>query len=352
MTQPSYEQDVLAPPAVAATFLVLTVRPGGESAVRDLLADSGGLLRSVGFRAPEARLSQVVGIGSRLWDRLYDGPRPQELHPFRQVDGPTHTAVATPGDLLFHLRARRADLCFELARRLTERLTGHADVVDEVHGLRYFDERDILGFVDGTENPGGAAAVRSVFIGAEDEAFAGGSYVIVQKYVHDLAGWNALTVEEQEEAFGRHKLSDMEFPDEDKATNSHLTLNTIVDADGVQRQVVRDNMVFGSVAAREFGTYYIAYSASPEVTEQMLENMFIGVPRGNHDRILDFSTPLTGGLFFVPTADFLDDQPPSPTTRAASDDHDDRYPAPVAASTISDGSLGIGSLAQGAHQDG
>lgn len=344
MTQPAQEQQVLAAPATAATFLVLTVRRGAESAVRDLLADAGGLLRSVGFRAPEAHLSQVIGIGSKLWDRLYDGPRPRELHPLRQIDGPTHTAVSTPGDLLFHLRAARADLCFELARRLTDRLSGHADVVDEVHGLRYFDERDILGFVDGTENPRGDAAAESVFIDESDPDFAGGSYVIVQKYVHDLASWDALTVEEQEAAFGRHKLSDMEFPDEDKASNSHLTLNTIVDPDGTQRQVVRDNMVFGSVAAAEFGTYYIAYSATPSVTEQMLENMFVGVPPGNHDRILDFSTALTGGLFFVPTADFLDDQPP-PAGAVATAGAD---PAEtVDEQPDSDGSLGIGSLAQG-----
>ena len=309
MTLPAQAQNLLAPPAKAAIFLVVTVRPGAEAEVLDLLADVAGLNRAVGFRDPEGELSCVVGIGAELWDRLYDLPRPAGLHPFAVLVGAVHTAVSTPGDLLFHLRARRLDLCFELASQLMNRLVGHADVVDEVHGFRFFDERDLLGFVDGTENPRGAAAVAAVCIGDEDPAFAGGSYVIVQKYLHDLDAWNALSVEEQERAIGRHKLTDIEFPDAAKPSNSHLTLNKVVDQDGTERKIVRDNMPFGAVGAREFGTYYIGYAATPDVIEQMLHNMFIGEPPGNHDRILDFSTAVTGTLFFVPTADFLESPP-------------------------------------------
>lgn len=336
VTQNAEAQAVLAPPANAAIFLVLTVRPGAEDEVRGLMADVAGLTRAVGFRAPEEGLSCVVGVGSEVWDRLYTLPRPAGLHPFRELAGAEHAAVATPGDLLFHLRARRMDLCFELARQLMIRLTGHADVVDEVHGFRYFDERDLLGFVDGTENPDGAAAAAAVFIGEENPAFAGGSYVIVQKYVHNLDAWNALSVEEQERVIGRRKLSDIELPDEVKPSNSHVAANTIIDADGTERQIVRDNMPFGSIGATEFGTYFIGYAADPDVIEQMLQNMFIGNPPGNHDRILDFSTAITGNLFFVPTADFLEN-PPTDTV--------------VTSTTISpeqpsraDGSLEIGSL--------
>jgi len=305
-------QVVLAPPAKAAIFLVVTVRPGAEDDVRDLLSDLAGLVRAVGFRAPEGELTCVAGIGSRLWDRLYDGPRPAGLHPFRALAGDLHTAVSTPGDILFHLRARRLDLCFELARQLMIRLAGRADVADEVHGFRYFDERDMLGFVDGTESPTGSAAIGVVHIGDEDPDFAGGSYVLVQKYLHDLDAWGALPVEEQERVIGRTKFDDIEFADEDKPSNSHLALNTITDPDGTEHKIVRDNMPFGAVGTGEFGTYYIGYAADPEIIERMLRNMFIGDPPGNHDRILDFSTAVTGNLFFVPTADFLDDQPPRP----------------------------------------
>jgi putative iron-dependent peroxidase len=146
-----------------------------------------------------------------------------------------------------------------------------------------------------------------VVIGDEDPDFAGGSYVIVQKYVHDMAAWNSLTVEEQEAAVGRSKLDNIEIAD--KATNSHVALNTVDDPDGTELKILRDNMPFGSVAAGEFGTYYIAYAATPDVPEQMLRRMFLGNPYGNHDRLLDFSTPRTGSLFFVPTGDFLDDLP-------------------------------------------
>jgi porphyrinogen peroxidase len=322
-------QPVLTPTTESAIFLVAVVDSGAEDVIRELLADVSGLKRSVGFRVPEGDLTCVVGIGSALWDRLFGAPRPAGLHPFPEIAGPRHTAVATPGDLLFHIRAHRLDLCFELAERLVDRLRGSARVVDEVHGFRSFDERDLLGFVDGTENPEGAAANVAVTIGSEDPDFAGGSYVVVQKYLHDLAGWDALAVEEQERAIGREKLSDLELPDEVKPSNSHVALTTIVDESGEEHQIVRFNMPFGRVGAGEFGTYFIGYARSPDVIEQMLTNMFIGKPPGNHDRILDFSTALTGNLFFVPTADFLDDQP-----------------APHAAGSppAGDGSLGIGSL--------
>jgi putative iron-dependent peroxidase len=328
-------QAILASITEAAIFLTLTVDPGAEEGVRDLLPDLSGLRRSVGFRVPEAELTCVVGLGAALWDRLFDLPRPACLHPFRELNGSSHRAPATPGDLLFHVRAHRLDMCFELAQMLADRLGPYAKVVDEVHGFRSFDERDLLGFVDGTENPEGPASRAAVLVGEDDPEFAGGSYVVVQKYRHDLATWNALTVEEQERAVGRTKLNDIEFPDELKPANSHLALNTIVDENGDQQQIMRFNMPFGRVGAGEFGTYFIGYARRPDVIEQMLENMFIGKPPGNYDRLLDFSTAVTGNLFFVPTVDFLD-EPPGPAPA--------EVPAVEAAPVSSDGSLGIGSL--------
>ncbi len=302
-------QAVLSPLTDAAIFLVATVRDGGEQQVRDLLEDISGLQRSVGFRLPAAQLSCVTGIGSRLWDRLFTGPKPAQLHPFRQWKGPRHTAPSTPGDLLFHLRAGQVDVCFEMATKIAGRLAGAADIVDETHGFKYFDERDLLGFVDGTENPSGALAHRAVVVGDEDPGFAGGSYVMVQKYVHDMAAWNALSVADQEAVIGRTKLENIEIPDELKAPNSHVRLNVVEDHEGNELKILRDNMPFGSPGKGEFGTYYIAYAATPDVPELMLRRMFIGDPYGTYDRILDFSTAQTGSLFFVPTSDFLDDLP-------------------------------------------
>ena len=339
-------QPVVTPLTASAIFLVLTIDDTGEPVVRDLLADLSGLARTVGFRAPDGGLAVVAGIGSEAWDRLFGGPRPAELRPFQPLDGARHRAVATPGDLLFHIRAATMDLCWELGSLVVERLAGAATVIDEVHGFKYFDERDLLGFVDGTENPTGAAAQAAVTVGPEDPAFCGGSYVIVQRYRHDIAAWNGLTVEEQESVVGRTKLSNVELSDDVKPTNSHVALTTIVEADGTERQIVRDNMPFGSLRDGEVGTYFIGYSASPSVTELMLRRMFLGEPAGNYDRILDFSTPVTGTLFFVPSADFLDDPPPPPEDSGGPPGP--RSGEPVSPATGgADGSLGLGGMRAG-----
>jgi porphyrinogen peroxidase len=345
---PPEPQPVLTPLTRAAIFLVVAVNAGGEAAAREVLGDFAALQRSVGFRVPDDTLACIAGVGSQAWDRLFAGPRPAELHPFRELAGPRHRAVATPGDLLFHIKAEQMGVCFEFATHVMERLAGAVTVCDEVHGFRYFDDRDLLGFVDGTENPTGPAAAAAAITGAPDPDFAGGSYVIVQKYVHNMGAWNRLTAEEQENVIGRTKLDDIEFPDDVKPSNSHVAVNTITDPDGTERQILRANMPFGSVGAGEFGTYYAAYSATPSVTERMLERMFIGDPPGNYDRILDFSTAVTGNLFFAPSADFLDDLPgPAPTSGARSAAATPSTPPSVPAA---DGSLGIGGLKRSSEQ--
>jgi putative iron-dependent peroxidase len=328
-------QPVVAPLTSAAIFLVVSVNAGLENraTVRSLCADLAKLVRAVGFRDLEAGLTCVMGFGSDAWDRLFGSKRPAELHTFREFRAGARYAPATPGDLLFHIRAQRMDLCFELATQLSARLAGAVTPVDEVHGFRYFEARDLLGFVDGTENPAGQVALDAVVIGTEDVEFYGGSYVIVQKYLHDLAGWNALSTETQERIIGRTKLDDIELDDAVKPSSAHNALTTIVEQ-GQEIKILRDNMPFGQATQGEFGTYFIGYSRSPRTIEQMLENMFIGRPPGNYDRLLDFSHAVTGTLFYVPSATFLE----SVTADAPAD-----QPARSAAS-IGDGSLGIGSL--------
>jgi porphyrinogen peroxidase len=337
-------QPVVAPLTSAAIFVVFTINPGvaARTAVRSLCADLSALLRAVGTRDQSANLSCIMGLGSDAWDTLFGQPRPAELHPFRELLAGSRHAPATPGDLLFHIRAQRMDLCFELATQIAARLGDAVAPVDEVQGFRYFDARDLIGFVDGTENPVDQDAVDATLIGAEDPAFASGSYVIVQKYLHDLAGWNALPTEVQERIVGRTKLSDIELDDSVKPSNAHNALTTIVE-NGQEQQILRDNMPFGRPSEGEFGTYFIGYSRTPRVTEQMLTNMFIGRPPGNYDRLLDFSRPVTGCLFFVPSATFLDGvtpDEPSPAPDTASD----AKPNPQPVTRPSDGSLGIGSL--------
>jgi len=352
MTTPAAESSSPIPQPVAALltpaaiFLVVTINPGADSraTVRSLCGDLAALLRAVGFREPAENLSCVMAFGSEAWDRLFGAPRPAELHPFREIRVGARHAVATPGDLLFHIRAERMDLCFELASRIMARLGNVVTPADEVHGFRYFDSRDLLGFVDGTENPTGRAAVDATVIGDEDPAFAGGSYVVVQKYLHDMNGWNALPTEAQEHIIGRTKLSDIELDEGVKPSWAHSAL-TVIEENGNEIKIVRDNMPFGQVGQGEFGTYFIGYSRSPRTIEQMLENMFVGRPPGNYDRILDFSRAVTGNLFFVPSTNFLDEVTPAAPPAAE--------PAPAAPLAVepsqplpplSDSSLGIGSL--------
>src|SRR5438309_11437167 len=184
----------------ASISLVVIVNPGAghRTAIRSFCADLAALVRSVGFREQEGTLSSVLGFGSDAWDHLFGKPRPRELHKFREIRAGERHAVSTPGDMLFHIRAQRMDLCFELATQIMARLGPAISPVDEVHGFRYFESRDLIGFVDGTEHHKGQDAADATMIANEDPAFAGGSYVIIQKYLHDLAGWNALPTENQE----------------------------------------------------------------------------------------------------------------------------------------------------------
>src|SRR3984893_11808777 len=308
-------QTVVGPLTRAAIFLVVCIRPEQDNyaTLRSFCADLSGLVRAVEFRDAEAGLTCVVGFGADAWDKLFGSPRPAELHPFREIRSGGRHAVSTPGDILFHIRAKRPDLCFELAAQIMDNIGDVASVADEVHGFRYFDDRDVIGFVDGTENPRGDAAREAAIVGDEDPAFAGGSYVIVQKYLHDMKGWNALPVEVQERIIGRKKLSDVELDDAVKPSSAHNALTTIVE-DGKEIKILRENMAFGRAGQGEFGTYFIGYARSPRTTEQMLQNMFIGRPPGNYDRLLDFSRAVTGSLFFVPSLSFLEtvttDAPP------------------------------------------
>jgi putative iron-dependent peroxidase len=339
MDEAPVPQEVLGPLTRAVIFLVVTIKPEGYSTLRSFCGDLSGLIRAVEFRNIDAGLTCIAGFGSDAWDQLFGKPRPAELHPFREFRSGNRSAPATPGDVLFHIRASRMDICFELATQIMDRIGDAVSVDDEVQGFRYFEDRDLIGFVDGTENPRGALALNSALVGKEDTGFAGGSYVMVQKYLHDMKAWNALSTEAQENIIGRRKLTDIELEDGVKPTSAHSAL-TVIEENGKEVKILRDNMPFGQPGRGEFGTYFIGYCKTPWITEQMLENMVVGRPPGNYDRLLDFSRAVTGGLFFAPSATFLDDAADiEPAAIAA---------PPVApdppATAVADASLGIGSL--------
>ncbi|TPL03391.1 MULTISPECIES: Dyp-type peroxidase [unclassified Mesorhizobium] len=300
-------QSVDAPLSQAAIFLVVTVA-GDKTAlstVASVLGELDDLVKNVGFRDLSGRLSCIAGIGAVLWNRLSPGRRPRELKPFAPIEGSAHSAPSTPGDLLFHIRAERPDMCFELERILLNSLGASVTVADEVSGFRYFDARDLLGFVDGTANPTGLDLPASALVSDEDGDFAGGSYVVVQKYLHDMAAWGKTPTHIQEEIIGRTKIDNIEIDDDDKPRKSHKSLATIEDDAGNEYDILRDNMPFGRPGQNEFGTYFIGYTRYLWVIEKMLQRMYVGEPPGAYDRLLDFSTPHTGTTFFAPTRPML-----------------------------------------------
>ncbi|CAK7236152.1 hypothetical protein SEUCBS140593_009522 [Sporothrix eucalyptigena] len=315
----SQPQRVDAPLSASAIFLVVSVKDIADddtaATVRNVVSSVNDTAKNVAFRDPSANLICTVGIGARVWEVVTKKlPKPSELHAFREVKGATHTAISTPGDLLFHIRAERRDLCFELERQLLDQLGDSVTVEDETVGFRYFDNRDLLGFIDGTANPVGADTQEAVLVAGTDVAgssvdIVGGSYVVVQKYLHKMDSWKALKTEAQEEIIGRTKFDNVELDDAPPdVQKSHKSLNTIVDeATGAEHDILRDNMPFGSPGSKEYGTYFIGYTRHLWVIEQMLHNMFVGSPPGKHDRLLDYSTAVTGSVFFMPSLALLDE---------------------------------------------
>ena len=287
-------------------FMVWSFKDNPE--VRDVFSKLCKLIinlnNSANVRFPVSRASCVMGIGYDAWLKLkLPVPLPKELMDFAPIIGGKHTAVATKGDLHFHIRADNTSICYDMAEAISDILNPVAVSTEEIHGFRYWDSRSILGFVDGTENPHGQDRELFSMIGDDDAAYKGGSYLFTQKYIHNLSAWKGLTIEDQEKVIGRYKANDIEMPDDVKPSNSHIALANV----GDDFKIVRDNMPFGNMSTNEMGTYFIAYASTFTTVQKMLNNMFIGSPEGNYDRILDFSTAKTGTLFFVPTFNMIDD---------------------------------------------
>ncbi|PQA93648.1 peroxidase [Chryseobacterium shigense] len=303
-------QNVTDYPNTNTIFMVwkLNDHPELKDTFRQLCALVLNLNNSVANRFPDSRASGVMGIGCEGWKKLeLPTPMPKELVNFEEIKGGKHTAVSTPGDLHFHLRADNKSLIFDMAIEISRLLSPVAESILEISGFKYWDARSILGFVDGAENPHGEDRDYFAKIGEEDLQYKGGSYLFVQKYLHNMDAWKGLSTEEQEKVIGRSKENDIEMSDAVKPSNSHIALANIEGENGEELKIVRDNMPFGRPSSNEFGTYFIAYSSTFSTTKKMLTNMFVGDPVGNYDRILDFSTAMTGTLFFVPTRNMLDE---------------------------------------------
>lgn len=307
MSDVHFPQPVTRLPGKNVIFIVYSIIDTEDALVkiRNVAKNFAGLTRSMQNRYPDENFNAVMAFGAEAWSKYFPQmPVPKQLKTFEEIKGDRYTAVSTPGDLFFHIRSNEMGICYEFAAFLDDKLRGAVESIDETHGFRYRDGRDVIGFVDGTENPAiDREALEFAVIGDEDEGAQGGSYVFIQKYVHNMVAWNQLSTEDQSKAIGRHKYDDVELSDEEKPANAHNAVTNI----GDDKKIFRANVPFANTSKGEYGTYFISYARDFSITLQMLNNMFIGDPVGNTDRLLDFSTALTGTLFYAPPYDVLNE---------------------------------------------
>ncbi|AKP67331.1 Dyp-type peroxidase [Companilactobacillus ginsenosidimutans] len=299
-------QDVYKDAGESVTFVTLNLKKDDLDKDREVIAEfadmSNSIINSMRIRNQNDQLAVAWGFSSDAWDYLFpNAPKPKELTTFKEIKGPKYTAPSTPGDIFLHVRAKVESVTYEVLDQFMEILRPITTVEDETHGFRYLEGRAIVGFIDGTENPAGVESMDYTLIDSdEDKEFADGSYAFSQKYMHNMDAWKSLPTDEQEKTIGRRKFSDRELDDDEKSPNAHNIVSKDEEG-GVEHKIVRMNVPFSNPSKDETGTYFIGYSKSFHITNNMLTNMFT-----KSDRLLDFSTPISGTLFFIPSKTTLD----------------------------------------------
>lgn len=263
---------------------------------------SQSIIRSMRIRNPESGLQVAIGFSNKAWDYLFpNAKKPKELETYQTLTGAEYSMPASDGDIFLHIRASEEAVVYEIVRQFMKLLSPVTTVLDETKGFRYLEGRAIIGFIDGTEAPAIEDAADYAIVGDEDPDFENGSYAFAQKWQHDMAFWEKLSVEHQEKAVGRHKFDDMELDDEDKLENAHNVASKL-EIDGEEQKIIRMNVPFSDPALDYTGTYFIGYARHWQVTKQMLVQML-----EKSDFLLTFSTLLSGQLFFIPSRDTLAD---------------------------------------------
>jgi putative iron-dependent peroxidase len=302
---PEPQSGIIPEPGEHALFLVLRVRDPlvTGSQVAGVLGKVPAWTKRLAAREPRSKLVSVVGLGAKFWKVVAPSRSPRAFEPFKAIELAGRSAPATGGDVLVHLVARRPDACFDLALRIMGDLGEAVEIMDEVHGFRYLDSRDLTGFIDGTENPKGARDRAAVaLIGDEDREFAGGSFVFTQRYVHDLAQWGALPVGEQERVIGRRKRDSKELSEKAKPPTAHIS-RTVIEEFGEELEIVRHSFPYGTVS--EKGLFFIAYTKDLAIPEKMLQRMMGVSGDGLHDRLMDYTHAVSGATFFAPSLKVL-----------------------------------------------
>lgn len=303
MTAP--QPGILLDPTAAPLFLVLAAGESDEdlATVRRCAAALPGWASDIDAEH-EGDGSPVctVALGANLLDRVKKkGARPKKLRPFETVRGSQAEALATGGDLFVHVHSDRRDLATLVLLRLVEELDGAAEIVEEVPGFRFLDSRDLTGFVQGTENPPPEDRAAAAILD-DDAKHAGGSFVHVQRYVHNLRYWSRLSTEEQEGAIGRTRADNQELAADVLPATAHIS-RVAIEEDGQELKIVRHGSPYAS--AGEQGLYFVAYCASPETFDKMLARMCGTSGDGLSDRLMDFTRTVSGARFFAPSVEDL-----------------------------------------------
>jgi putative iron-dependent peroxidase len=297
------QKGICAEPNLHAQYLMFNVVGDDHALIRHKLADILNIFEYYDNEHYEAMVSGVVSIGSGYWLELYPGLIPLELSPFPDMECEDRRAPVTPCDLFIQIRADRSDICFAIATAVFSLMKSDVELIEQTSSFRYLDGRDLTGFVDGTENPKGMRKFDVAIVGDNDPDFAGGSYIHVQRYRHDLEKWEAMKVSAQEEIIGRTKTDDIEFESVHKAKFAHTKRANVKDVNGESVEILRQSMPYGDMKIQ--GLMFISCARSPKPFTDMLSSMIFGDEHGIYDKLLDFTTAETGAAFFAPSIQFI-----------------------------------------------
>jgi len=254
---------------------------------------------------PNAQIKTAVAFGPELWSKLYE-QAPAGFKQLEPIQGSFNMPVV-PADVLIHIASARADICFALSQSFFEGIRDQVEVLDERVCFRYFDGRDITGFIDGTENPQFPDDRAEVALLGEDAGiFQDGSFIFAQRYAHNLDKWKKLKVDAQEQVMGRTKLESIELDDEVKPANAHIARTVVEDEGGEEMEILRHSLPYGDGRGDQ-GLFFIAYTKDLKIIDAMLVRMFGTSGDGIHDRLLHFVTPMDGAYYFAPSEELLEE---------------------------------------------
>jgi porphyrinogen peroxidase len=295
-----HQTGITAEQSSDALFITLNAKANQQKKICLALKQCPSIILDMQNAFKEANLHASVGIGSEYWSEISQ-EKPKQLIGFSQVD--LKHAPDTPSDLILHIRSDRRDITYLLAKKLYQLFSNITTLQEEVSCFKYLDSRDLTGFIDGTENPTGQHREEVALVGEEDPSFRGGSYLHLQKYIHNLDRWEKLPIDKQETVFGRSKVDNIEFASIEKSPHAHTKRTSLKNQHGESLEILRQSMSFTTWL--ESGLMFASYCHTPDNFNAMLKSMLIGDEDGKTDHLMNYTQAVTGQAFFVPNVNWL-----------------------------------------------